>query len=800
MLAHYLTLSLRRLWRQRQANLIRLASLSLGLASGLVIFLVVDYMFSFDRHHPHMDRSFWVVTDIKRESTLQTDAAPRPLAEVLRQDYPFVASATRLETVFGRTLSVPGGKRGWMKKFNEARNVCFAEPQYFDHFRVEWVTGDPGTALASPNTVVLSERYARKYFEGADPIGRTLRLDNRVELTVTGLIRNPPPNTQLRYDALISYATLPGLEPEGAMRDWEGLQSMCFVLLREGASPRQLTGALDAVRKKHLPPGKAAQFAYHLLPLGELNHERSGMAPRPVLYALIAVGLLLVLAACVNYINLATSQALQRAREVGVRKAVGSSRTQLIGQLLLETALLTVLAVAVALILAQLSLPLVNRTLAAQVEALHPAISTADLLRPQSLGWFLGLAAGVVLAAGLYPAWVLSRFKPAQVLTGLPAPRAAGGFTLRRTLIAGQFVLSQLFLTAVLVINAQLGHMQHVDWGFRHERMLTVWLSPPEPVPYEQLRQEWLQLPGVQSVTFGSDPPASPYNRPTPFSYHTATEAEPFETRLRAADEHYLPAFGLSLVAGRNFRSTDTTAQEVLVTETLVRQLGVSPLGAVVGRRMRVKDADRVIVGVVGDFRSGRLNQPVLPVTLVHDLGHTALAVLTLSAACPPTTPAAIRRVWDKALPDRVYKADRLDELLESFLGMERLLAGFVRTFALLAMAMSCVGLYGLVTFMAESRAKEIGVRRVLGARTAQLLWLFGREFGRLIILGFLVAAPLGWWLTESWLQQYAYRITLGVWLPAATLGLTVLVTALTVLGHALRAAVANPVEYLRVQ
>jgi cell division protein FtsX len=575
---------------------------------------------------------------------------------------------------------------------------------------------------------------------------------------------------------------------------------MCFVLLREGTNPGQLATTLKEVRTKNLSAEKATQFAYHMLPLEELNHERSGMAPRPVLYALTAIGLLLVLAACINYINLATAQALQRAREVGVRKVVGSSQFQLIRQFLLETAILTFFAVIASLILTQLAMPLVNQILAKQVDMLHPAISILDLLQPRSLQWFLILIAGVIILAGLYPAWVLARFNPNKALTGQLTMQTVGGFNIRRALITGQFILSQLFLIIVLVISAQLKYMQKVDWGFKQERKLAVWLSQPNPVPYDRLRQSWLQLPGVESVTYGSDPPASPYNRPTSFNYHIASKPEPFETRLRAADEHYLSAFGLTLVAGRNFRATDTTAQEVLVNETLVRQLGVSPLSAVVGKRMRVKDADRVIVGVIKDFRSGDLHQSSLPVTVIHDLGHTMMAVLTLSPASSHTTLRAIQQVWDQALPERVYKADRLDDLLSSFLDMERLLAGFVQAFALIAMVMSCLGLYGLVTFMAEGRAKEIGVRRVLGAHTQQLLWIFGKEFGRLILIGFIIAAPLGWWLTGSWLTQYAHRIASSAWLIVATLGITMLITTLTVLGHALKAAVESPVKYLRAQ
>ncbi|GAB4017436.1 ABC transporter permease [Spirosoma koreense] len=798
MFVHYLTLTWRRLWQNRSVNLISIGGLALGLASGLIIFLVVNYLLSFDRYHPHLDRSYWIVTDVKQERVMPTDAAPRPLADVLRRHYPFVESATRLETFFGRTISVPNGKGGWAKKFGEARNICFAEPEYFDLFGVEWVSGNPKTALSAPNTIVLSERYARKYFDTAPPMGRTLRLDNRTNLTVTGIIKNPPANTQLRYDALVSYATIPVLESPEALLDWKGLQAMCFVLLRKGADPGLLPRVLPAIRQKYLPANEAARFDYQVLPLRELNHERSGMAPRPLLYALIGVGLLLVMAACINYINLATARALKRSREVGVRKVVGSTRRQLVGQSLLETSLITLLAVLVALLLTQLVLPVVNQTLASQVDMLNPAISVGDLLQPRAIVWFSGLIAGVVLLSGVYPALVLSEYSPITALAGAMAARSAGGLSVRKGLIVGQFILTQLFLIGVLIISAQLRHMQTADWGFQHTARLSIWLSPQGAIPNDLLRERWLRIPGVSGLTFGSDPPASPYNRPSQFSYHTATEPEPFETRIRAADEQYLSVFGLSLVAGRNFRPTDTTGREVLINEALVKQLGVVSAAAVVGKRMRIKEADRTIVGVVRDFRSGDLHSPILPVTLIHDRPHSRMAILALAPNPASFTQKAIQQVWDETLPDEVYRADFVDDLLKTFTDMEQLLAALVQVFAGIAIAMSCLGLYGLVTFMAEIRAKEIGVRRVMGAHTGQLLWLFGREFGKLLALGFVVAAPLGWWLMAGWLQQYAYRISMSGWLVVAALVLTGLITLLTVLRQAMKATTANPIQYLR--
>ncbi|MCK8494916.1 ABC transporter permease [Spirosoma sp. RP8] len=798
MIIHYLRVARRHLWQHWHVNLISLLGLAIGLASGLVIFLLVNYMFSFDRYHPHLDRSYWIVTDIKHETTQPTDAAPRPLADVLRRDYAFVESAVRLETFFGRTLSIPNGKRGWLKKFGEARVVCFTEPQYFEMFGVEWVSGNPKTALAAPNTIVLSERYARKYFDNAPAMGRILRLDNRTNLTVTGIVKNPPANTQLRYDAFVSYATIPVLEGPSALADWQGLQAMCFVRLREGTDPNLLRQRLPAIRRKYLSPKEASMFDYHVLPLAELNHQRSGMAPRPILYALIAVGILMVMAGCINFINLATARALKRAREVGVRKVMGSTRWQLIGQFMLETSLLVLLAMVVALLLTQLTLPLVNHTLANAADMLRPDLSIANVIQPRAIGWFLGLLVGVILLSGLYPALVLARFNPAKALTNQLTTRFVGRITVRQGLIWGQFVLMQFFILSVLVISTQLQFMQRVTWGFNRESIQVVFLPQRGIVPREPLREQWLRVPGVEVVTFGSDPPASPYNRPSAFSYHTATEPESFETRVRAIDDHYLSLFGLSLVAGRNVRPTDTTGHDVLVNETLVKQLGISSPNAVVGKSIRVKDTDRVIVGVVRDFRSGDLHQPVLPITLINDFPHSRVAMLRLNPAKASSAQRGIQQAWDKVLPDEVYHGEDLLTIMNHFTEIEYLLAGLVQALALVAIGLSCLGLYGLVTFLSEAKAKEIGVRRVLGARTEQLLWLLGREFGKLLGLGFLVAAPIGAWVLSGWLQQYAHRISVNGWLLAGTLILTGLITALTVSRQALKAARMNPVHYLK--
>jgi ABC-type lipoprotein release transport system permease subunit len=663
-------------------------------------------------------------------------------------------------------------------------------------FGVDWVRGNRKTALTAPNTIVLSQRYAEKYFGNADPMGKTVRFDHQADLTVTGIIKNPPSNTQLRFDGFVSFATLPGLEggSEG-MQFWGKLTSMCFVVLREGVPAERLRGIFPALTRQHYGPG-AALFAFHALPLRELNHQRSGSAPRPILYTLIAVGVFLVAAACINFVNVATARALRRAREIGVRKAVGSSRRQLVTQFLLETTVITGVAVVVALGLTQALLPLLNNALS----MLGADLSVFDLLRPGPLGWFTGLVVGVIVLAGLYPAVVQAAFRPVEALKGRLTARQAGSTTVRRGLVVGQFFITQFFLIGVIVLVAQLRYMQRADLGFRPTDRLIVPLPTGDPLRQETLRHRLLQIPGVEGLTRCDAPPLSPQNGPHPFSFGTQAAPQKFSTRLRAVDRAYLPLFGLRLLAGRNFQADDTTRREVLVNATMTRQLGLASPDAALGQRLHVAGRDHVVVGVVADFHSGHFREPIHPLTLVSDVRQCRMAVLKVNAAYLPGAVATVKKTWNAAFPQEIFKAQFVVEMVTSLYSAERIMLGLAQAFALVAVLIGCLGLYGLVTFMAAAKTKEIGIRKVLGAGVPQLLWLFGREFGKLIGLGFVPAAVLGGLLMNGWLQGYAYRISLGWWVFALALGLVTAITLLTVWRESLRAALQNPARSLRTE
>ena len=805
MLRNYIDLSLRNLWRNRKVSAISIIGLAVGLAGGLVIFLLVSYLFSFDRYHANADRTYWLVTDIRHDNVTPADAVPRPLGEVLRRDYPFVESAVRLENMFGRIISVPDNQGRFVKKFEESRTVCFTEPQYFNVFDVEWVEGDPKSALVAPNTVVLSERYAQKYFGDDKPIGRILRFDNQVNLIVTGIIKNPPSNTKLRYDALISYSTIPvlmGGEGERSMQSWGNTRAMCFVTLRAGTPVEQLTSVFSVIKKKYMTAKEASMFDFHALPLSDLSHnpQYGGHAPRPILYALIIVGILLVLAACINFINLATARAMKRAKEVGVRKAIGSTRWQLIGQFMTETTLITLGAVVLALLLTQLSLPLLNTALA----VLRADLSVLDLLQPRALAWFTALVLSVILLAGFYPALVTARFNPVTALrassSGRLTTQQAGSVSIRRVLIVVQFFITQFFVIGVIVLLAQVRYLQKTELGFTKEAILTIPVPTQNVTRQQALRERLGAIPGVEQVALGADPPASFSRGPVPFTFDTRTEPEKFPTRVKVGDMNYVPLFGINLVAGRNFRTNDTTQTEALVNILMSKQLGFRSPGELLGKRLTIWGATRTIVGVVNDFHTDALKIGISPTTILNYAGENHMAALKINPASMPTTLKAVEKTWNGLFPEHVFKASFVDALLSELYLTEHILLGLAEAFSLMAILICCLGLYGLVAFMAEVKTKEIGVRKVLGANLSQLLGLFGREFSKLIVIGFMLAAPLGGFLMNNWLQGYAYHIELGWWFFALTLLIAVGITVLTISCESMKAVLTNPARILRME
>lgn len=800
MLSNYLKIAFRTLLRHRTYSLLNVVGLAVGLACGILIFLVVGFQLRFDAHHQKADRIYRIVTDLVRDNTTYSRGTPKALAEVLRREYPFVETAARIKRERSSLLSVPKAGGGFLRKFQENRTVCFADPDLFAVFDFQWKTGSPATALTAPNAVVLTEKYARKYFGDVNPIGRTLRLNNQLNLTVTGILADHPVTTNLSDEVYISYQTVAGLG-EWAVRslqNWEDLNSeeMTYVTLPEETPVDQLEAIFPTIIHKNYTAESARIYHFHAQPLSDVhfNINYGGRVQKKLLYAMGAVGLFLVVAACINFVNMATAQALRRSKEVGVRKAMGSTRSQLFGQFMTETALITLAAVVVALALAQTALPLVNETMA----VFSANLSLMDLVQPQSLALLLLFMSCVVVIAGFYPSLILSGFSPMAALRQKMTTQAVGGISVRRGLVVGQFFITQLFVLSVIVIMSQLRSIRNADLGFTRETVLTIPVPTPDLLRQETLRNRLQQIGAIQEVAFGNNPPASSNINESTFTYDNRPKPEAFETRTKAGDKNYVSLFELKLMAGRNFRANDGIVNEVIVNETMVKRLGLKSIDDILGKRINVWNADRTVVGVVKDFHVNSLRMAVAPTLLFNNVAENRMAALKVRPVNLAETIKQVEVIWNELFPEQVFQYQFMDEIVDQFYTAETIMLGFAQVFSVIAILIGCLGLYGLVSFMAESKKKEIGVRKVLGATVGQILWLFGREFGRLVLLGFVLAAPLGWWLMRVWLQDYNHRIQIEWWMFGATALLAALITLATVFVQSAKAALRNPVTSLR--
>jgi cell division protein FtsX len=771
--------------------------LALALACSLLLYWLVRFHESFDTYHPQAARIYRLVTQIDQGTLVHHPGIPTPVGPALRHDFPglgtvamSIGQANQLVQVLG-----PGGQPG--AKYAEPYAVAFVEPEYFAVFgSYRWLVGTAALALGQPQSVVLTQRLAHQYFGSANPLGRRLRLNNQIDLTVTGLLADIPDNTDQRYGFFISYPTLRRYQHSGTpLTLWEGVSSQThgWVRLAPGRTPAQLARALLALHQRHHPASRR-RYRYQVLPLlgQHFATEYDGAIARRTLLILSCIGGLLLLTAGVNFVNLATAQALGRGREIGVRRSVGATSRRIFWQFMAETLLLVLLAAGAALVLAYAALP-----------GLREWTNTPIPYWLDGWAWLFlaSLSMLLTLGAGWYPGRVLASFRPAQVLKG-QAPAQAGGLWVRRALVVAQLALSQGFTLGVLVMYHQLSVWLDTNPGFATAGRVVVptpWLASAAQA---RLRAELRRVPGVAGVTFGFDSPAVGTTNTSYFSYDHRAPNEQFDVARLAVDDQYLGVFGLQLVAGRPLLA-DPTKRSFLLNETAARQLGVGAPAAVIGHELGLDSrSDDVvygpIVGVVRDWRFRGFETAAIPMVLFHNPGE--YASITVQLAPGVALPPAVRTIWDRYFPRHLFTPFRLDERVASFYESERQQLAIVRLAALAAIAIGCLGLYGLVAFMTQRRAREIGIRKVLGARPWQIMASFVGEFAGLLVLAFAVAAPLAGWLMQRWLGQFATHISLQPWLFGVGLAGTAALTLLTIGYCSLRAALAPPARALRAK
>ncbi len=786
-----LSIALRKLQKQRDYAILNVLGLSLSIGSCLLIFLFLHHHLSFERQHHKADRIVRVMMDIKTDQVMPFTGVPMPMPQALRDECPAVEQCAALMDD-GEALIRIANENGETSKFKEKEGTfTWAEPGYFKIVDLPLIRGNL-SALKEPGTVFITKKLAEKYFGQNDALGQNIRLNNEVDFRVVGVLKNLPSHTDYPFELYGSFATLetlPGQKEQ--MKSWAGARGgyYCFALLKSGYSLADLNKSLITMRKTHPHPEYKNLFQYKAKSLLGLHYDKdygSGMN-KSYLWALGLIALFLLLTACVNFINMATALASTRVREVGVRKSLGSTKGQLFWQFMSETGIIVGMAMILGFGMANLGLPFLN-------EWLSEDLSFGNGLWLNLLLFSTALGIGLTFLAGFYPGWIQSRFNPVLAMKGA-TNEVQNGFSLRKILVTSQFIISQVLIIGAAVVTAQMNYASKVDWGYRPGVIVNV--QVPETEKSSTLKAEFQKISGVLNVSRCYQSPASNNNNFAGIQFANRPEPEKWFISDKSADENYLETFGLSLVAGRNLRAADTI-REYVVNEAMARSLNLAKPEDLLGKELKINGKSAPIVGVVKDYHNLGLSQAIMPIAISTNSEAYQTCAVRLAQGDPKTTLAQIRQVWEKQFPNYYFEMKFVDESIQEFMETETMILRLVRTFAGIAIFIGCLGLYGLAAFMVNRKRKEVGIRKTLGSSISGILWLFGKEYIRLVSIAFVLAAPCAWWVMNQWLQDYQYRIKIGWGIFLISLGLSAMIAVLTVGYQSIKAALANPVKALR--
>lgn len=805
MIQNYLKFALRNLLRHKGFTAINLTGLVIGLSACLLLVLYVSHELGFDRFHAKKDRIYRINYDVLMGGTTAiSPSVPVFVGPVLKEKFSEIEDATRFSSEW-RPRTIRYGDI----MFDEP-GFCYADPNFFNILDFKAVRGDLKTALSRPNTLVITETMVRKYFGDQDPIGRVLNFNNKKDFEVVAVMEDVPADSHFSFNFLTSHYSIEDFAASERLEQWNNPEYTTWLLLAPGADPAALAAKIENwVNPPEEGNGQASESSLHL-PIEALTNvhfntqvENFGNKlaitdPKQLGVFGVIAGLILLIA-CVNYVNLATARASIRAKEVGVRKASGARSGQLVAQFLGESFLLLLPAIALAVAVVGLTLPALNQLLDKHIPF---RLFEAPFLAGMGAGWLL-----LSLLAGLYPAWVLSGFQPVTALKSSWGGRKNSGATLRKGLVVFQFAISTALIVGTVVVGAQLRYMQSKKLGLDREQVVFIRGNADLRPQLQPFCEKISALGGVETA-------ARVWRSPFETVIGNGFSLKPDPTGGDdwhlvggiSADEHYLPALGLELIAGRNFDPAkipgDSATNEFIVNEAFLRHYNLKPEEAV-GRRSLLGNAARrgpgTIVGVVRDFHTHSLRDQVEPVVVFNDPEYFGAALLRIGAGQDVNRVLAqVESAWKSVVPMRPFNYTFLDSQYEAMYRSEQRMATLIALFSGLAILVACLGLFGLAAFMVSQRTREIGIRKVLGASARGISNLLIRDFIRLVLIGIVVASPLAYYFMQQWLANFAFRIDLQWWMFAAAGVAAVVVALLTVGFQSMRAALADPVKSLR--
>lgn len=815
MIQNLFTVTFRNLKKYRFYTFINVFGLTIGITACLVIFLFIRFELSFDEYNTNADRIVRIDWEVRLGETHTYNAAVTPpMAEAFVREFPEVNAAARLR--------FSGSGQFKVTTENQVEtSVVYADNDLFKIFSFEFIAGDPTNALLEPHSMVISESCAARFFPDENPLGKTLIKDNETLYKVTGVIEDMPENAHFRFNMFLSMEGL----AESKNENWIGGPFNTYLLLRPDADPKELESKLPIIVDKYVMPHATAvlgnnfveQFkrqgnslTLHVMPLTDihlhshLSNELGNNGDIKYIYLLGGVAMFILILAVVNFTNLATARSIKRAREVGIRKAMGSSRAYLGLQFVTESVMLSLLAFMIALAATEITLPYFNTLTGSTL-----GVPFGDIKVMASL---FGVAILTGVLAGLYPGFVLSSYKPVNVLKG-KLPIGESGTFLRSGLVVFQFTVSIFLTIATLAIITQTRFMQNKELGFSPEQIIRLKDVSNAGQGLYTFRDEMLKHPVIKSATISSYFPGPGSARKTPLIWRYGMEPAPSNSvniEQWAVDYDYAATLGLEFIAGRDFaREFPSDSTAVIINASAARRLGISadPIGERLnvfhenpdGSQDRSRIATYTVVGVVKDFNFESLRDNVQPLGLFFGKSTGSIA-FRYETAHTPDVIDALRSTWQKVVPGEPFIYAFVDEDFQRLYTTEQKLSRIFTLFSGLAIVIACLGLFALTSFTAEQRTKEIGIRKVLGASVKQIVVLLSLSFGRLILISFLVAAPLAAFGIRWYLEQYAYKADITVWLYLEAGFFASLLAAITLGYQSIKAARNNPVESLKCE
>jgi ABC-type antimicrobial peptide transport system permease subunit len=794
---------------------INVLGLALGISACLIIYLITSFELSFDTFHPDKDQIYRIVTHLSTPEGRSNDIAGGIgiLPILARSEISGFETTTGFFNYFPTiTINTPGSTP---KKFyaprqgEEASPVIIAEPQYFEIFRYQWLQGNATTALNDPFKVVLSEQQAHKYF-GSMPleeiIGKEVIYNDSLHVAVSGIVKDWDKNTDFGFKDFISFATIQNsfVKNDIDLKNWGmwNYNAQGFVKLAKTVSPAQVEKQFPAFFKKRspFPPGMKVRFT--LQPLTDIhfntryNDAYSRQTHLPTLYGLMAIAAFILIIAVINFINLATAQSFRRAKEVGVRKVLGSSKASLTIQFLIETLFVTVAAVIIAV--------LVTNPIISSFHSIIPKGVALHLFNTPVLLFLSSIIIVTSLLAGFYPARVLSSYLPVLSLKGQGSKKINRKSYVRKGLIVFQFTVSLVFIIGTVVIGNQIHFILNKDLGFNKDAIVTIHTDYGKPASLVNvLANKVKQLPGVSLITMHQETPASDNHNGTIVEYKGVGTVK-IDASFDICDENYVPLFGLKIIAGRNVLQSDTI-KEFLVNETCAKALGFKKPENALGKTIQVgiRNAKGPIVGVVKDFHAESLHAPISPffmATLKSNERSISLKLATQGKQISnfKNTIAQIESAWKNVYPADKFEYRFFDESIAKLYDKEQKTAQLMNTAMAIAIFISCMGLFGLATFTAQQRIKEIGIRKVLGASAVGIVTMLSKDFLILVMIALIIASPIAYYFMHQWLQDFAYRVNISWWIFLVSGLSAMLIALLTISFQSIKAALTNPVNSLR--